>query len=900
MFESWILVLLVFAIGTPIVAVAALVKANENQRRLYQAERSLATVLRLVPELLKEMRELRGATGPAKTAAAEAPAATATSMEPPPATAEPPAEQPHEPGAAAPAIPPSAPPQAATQPGNLEDALTSRWLVWLGAVAIALAGVFLVKYAIERDLLTPTTRVTLGLLLGLSLAVAGEALRRRPLSRAIAAVRPDYVPPALTASGLFVAFASIYSAYGVYALIGPLAAFVGLAAVALFSVGLSLLQGRFVALLGLLGGFATPALIVTPHPSAWALFGYLLIVECACLAVARYQAWWWLALATLAGAALWPFLWMLESSWQSADALPLGLYLLLTAAAFFTLRLGLEVPETSGDWLSELREWNMSERAVLIAGCVVAVILIVMAEFAAYNSISLVIFGLSIALYLFAARWERPFDILAVVSAAAALVILAAMPVPAKVTLPSPLLHSPLIPVSLAYFATTAGIYAGIFAVAGFVALWGARRPAIWAGVSAAVPVLALAIAYWRIVDFGVDLQWAAIATVLSLVNLFAAERVERYRAAKGLDVSLGLYAGAVVACLSLAAAMSLRQAWLTVALSLQLPALGLIGRKVPVQAIRILAGIVAGIVLVRLALNYNILFYPLGAPTLFNWILYGYGVPAAACFFAAREFRKIKDDWLVAVLEAAALAFAVLLVSLEIRLFVAGSLDALHYGLLEQSLQSIAWLAIGSGLAIRDGRSANVISHYGARLLLGAAAVQIVLLQLLVSNPLWSGEAVGSVPLLNVLSLAYLVPAAFAFAVSYSARDSLPERALAGAAIAGFVLLFADVSLEVRRAYQGAVLSAGATSDAELYTYSAVWLVFGAALLALGLTWKQPLMRYASLAVFAIVSIKVFLIDMSGLTGLYRVASFLGLGLSLVAIGYLYQRFVPARATNV
>ncbi len=33
----------------------------------------------------------------------------------------------------------------------------------------------------------------------------------------------------------------------------------------------------------------------------------------------------------------------------------------------------------------------------------------------------------------------------------------------------------------------------------------------------------------------------------------------------------------------------------------------------------------------------------------------------------------------------------------------------------------------------------------------------------------------------------------------------------------------------------------------------------------------------------------------MGGLTGLYRVASFLGLGLSLVGIGYIYQRFVFA-----
>ncbi len=46
----------------------------------------------------------------------------------------------------------------------------------------------------------------------------------------------------------------------------------------------------------------------------------------------------------------------------------------------------------------------------------------------------------------------------------------------------------------------------------------------------------------------------------------------------------------------------------------------------------------------------------------------------------------------------------------------------------------------------------------------------------------------------------------------------------------------------------------------------------------------------------------KVFLIDMSELTDLYRVASFFGLGLSLIGIGYLYQRYVfpsPAKGSG-
>jgi uncharacterized membrane protein len=69
-------------------------------------------------------------------------------------------------------------------------------------------------------------------------------------------------------------------------------------------------------------------------------------------------------------------------------------------------------------------------------------------------------------------------------------------------------------------------------------------------------------------------------------------------------------------------------------------------------------------------------------------------------------------------------------------------------------------------------------------------------------------------------------------------------------------------------------------------------------ALLALGIVTREPILRYASLAILLVVALKVFLLDMSDLTGLYRVGSFLGLGLSLVGIGLVYQRFVfPAPA---
>ena len=51
-------------------------------------------------------------------------------------------------------------------------------------------------------------------------------------------------------------------------------------------VGLSILHGPMVALLGLLGGFATPWLVPAEQPLAWGLFAYLLFLVGTALAVA--------------------------------------------------------------------------------------------------------------------------------------------------------------------------------------------------------------------------------------------------------------------------------------------------------------------------------------------------------------------------------------------------------------------------------------------------------------------------------------------------------------------------------------------------------------------------------------------------------------------------------------
>ena len=74
-------------------------------------------------------------------------------------------------------------------------------------------------------------------------------------------------------------------------------------------------------------------------------------------------------------------------------------------------------------------------------------------------------------------------------------------------------------------------------------------------------------------------------------------------------------------------------------------------------------------------------------------------------------------------------------------------------------------------------------------------------------------------------------------------------------------------------------------------FTYSAFFMVFGAALLALGFWRRSAFLRWQALVLLAITIAKVFLWDMSALSQGYRILSFLGLGGLLLAISFVYQR---------
>ena len=775
---------------------------------------------------------------------------------------------------------------------NLEEALASRWLVWLGAVAMALGGAFLVKYSIDQGLLGPEVRLTIAMVVGIALIAAGEWLRRAPLHEAVMRVRPDYVPPSLSAAGVVTIFGAIYAAYGLHGFLGSTFAFVGLGAAAMTALALSLLQGPLIAAIGLVGAFLTPLLVTTTEPSAWGLLGYLLFVLAASLSVLRYRNWWWLATIAVTGSFLWGFVFFAFGV-SPEDTLPGFVYL----AGLIGLPVLLARPEAqafmaSRSGLASLRTPDGKMFLTVVLAVLGADLLALMFfDRIGFGTPALIFLAALAAAQCALGRRYEGLSAIALLGGGLVLAALAMWPVDFITTDLERLTDDQSLNTALSGFAfyNVLACFAAGFGLFGFFAAGGARRAGRWASLSAALPLALMSIGYLKHIE-GRDLWgWPFAAMVLSLFLLGAAERMRRRQG----SAALAAYAAGVLSATTLALVFALQDAWLTVALSLQLPVIAWVYGRFPIPAMRPLSLLLAGLVLVRLIFNWNILGYALSPLPIVNWVLYGYGIPALAFYWASKRFRQDKDDLLVQVLEGGACAFAVSLVTLQIHHWVNdGDLAASYFTFFEVSLQTAAWSVLCVGAYWREARHHRQVLIAARKLLFALASVQVIVLHLVALNPLIVHEWVGSWPILNGVLLGFGAPAvaAAAYAAIAHRRGALTlSRRCAGAALS---LMFVMVSLQVRQYFNGAFLDSGEVLDAEMYALSVFWILFALVLLALGLRFNAKALRQASFVVILLSVAKVFIIDMSQLEGLLRVLSFFGLGLSLVGISYVYQRY--------
>ena len=834
-----------------------------------------AVALFRLRSLSKQVERLQRRIGSALPAA-EPPAATSM-----PGRRSPPAPAPRiQKGVAVRRDGPTTPGLAARLRGRGEGISTGsapaakpNWMVWLGGVCVALAGIFLVKYSIDQGLLTPWARVALATGTGLAMHALAEWLVRKT-------GRGHPAFSALAASASLTLCAAALAALHLYELVPPLGAFVFLAAVSMATMLLALRHGPVLAALGLIGCYAVPLLVGGDGGRIVEVLGYCVIISATVLLMIRYTFRAWLWRGALAGALFW---WLVSTGQDNADGFR-GIYLGLVAGAMVFL--------PAIDWWPRLRRIAgpaLAPGTVWQSPATGASGLQGAAGGALSSSLLLLVLahGISIAIEPFTVRSAVGWVPLVVVLFVAARrggnyarlpwISLGVQSVAwlgtgldvegFRLVWASSLASGEIgFP---AYSACSACVYTAL-------ACWNHRRDGsgtVWISLATASPVCWLAIAYALAADISISREWALASVALGLLYtasgwLLSRSRLESVAPWAILGVS-GSY--------SLAAAMTFRDAGLTLALAAQAVPLAWLAARHGTSNVSWLTKAVLAALVARLTFNPWLPSYSDGS----HWTLWTYGGSTLSCMLAstlATPLPKLRR-WIEAVTR---------------DFLYDGDVFSTEYGLTEASINTATWAALGLVYHWRSQVSEQVAAVYqwAARILLAMSLANygIVLSTL---NPIVTLEPISSTMIWNVLLLAYGAPVLLAFLASRY-YEALGARVASKVAAVG---LFVFVSIEIRHLWQGSLDAVSPTSDGEMATYSVVWLSMAvAAILAGGMRYGASVYR-AGMALLLLTICKVFLVDMAGLTGLLRAGSFMGLGLSLLALAFLHQRFGQVEA---
>jgi hypothetical protein len=492
-----------------------------------------------------------------------------------------------------------------------EQRLGARAFLWIGAITLALAAVFLVRYSIEEGYLSPEVRVILAALFGFVLIGAAEKMR----------ARDERVAQALAAAGVASLYGALFAAVALYEMISKVAAGGSAAALTAFAIGLSLRHGMLVASLAFVGGFVSPAIIGSDPPNTPVLFGYLLAIAAGTLGVIRVRGWWPLGWGVLAGSAIWTVLWMLS---LAGGLHWVGLFLVAVAGLFVWAtwrRMGeRENPPTDVAALV----WA----ALGLTGSLLVAVIIQDEGRQSVGWLALAAHGAG--LYVLA-RWTPRFQYVAVLAPLLSIAALALWWGIAR-------------DAGTAWdadrFAWVAILLGGFYAAGAFALLWNAARPGFWAALSVAAALAHFLLCWYVLRGVATATPWGLISIGLAVPFLVGAERLARWRETMtGATEALVLLAAFVVFFIAAPIPLELSREWITVAYAIELP------RSPPSRAGSIfghapLCWPLLAVVVVRFVLNPEVLRYPLGVTPIFNWILWSYGARSrlswSACASAA------------------------------------------------------------------------------------------------------------------------------------------------------------------------------------------------------------------------------------------------------------------------
>ncbi|MDB6114089.1 MAG: hypothetical protein JWQ62_1034 [Lacunisphaera sp.] len=232
------------------------------------------------------------------------------------------------PAPAAPAAPrPVYTPPPSKPPINWEQFMGAKLFAWLGGLALLLGVAFFVKYSFDHDLIPPAVRVAIGFVIGAGLIIGGMFLTRK-----------GYTTPAhtLVGAGVVSLYIVTFACNSIYKFeffdTIPTFLLMTLITAAAFVLAVRL-NAQAVAILGILGGFLTPALIKAGVDNPPGLFGYLALLDAGLIAVVLSTGWRYLVPLSAAGTVLMMIGW--AEKFFTADKGPVAMTVCLGFGALY-------------------------------------------------------------------------------------------------------------------------------------------------------------------------------------------------------------------------------------------------------------------------------------------------------------------------------------------------------------------------------------------------------------------------------------------------------------------------------------------------------------------------------------------------------------------------------------
>ncbi|PQJ71160.1 hypothetical protein BTO01_07655 [Vibrio jasicida] len=754
--------------------------------------------------------------------------------------------------------------------------IQENWLVWVGALAMLIGGGYLVQVIGSHIEFSPIMRVTIAFSISLATVIAGEWFHRREQKspdRAGRAKGFTYVPAAITGTGLTGIYCTVIFAFVFYQLLSPGASLVILAGAAFWSLALSLRQGPLMAVLGLIGGYSAPLWIGGAEPNYYLLAGYITAISIAATLLMQKIRHAWISPSITVPHVLWMLL-LIESmpieplfSWL-AIFLSLSLYLL-----FAVPRMG---------WILKPRyrhcqgRWTHPPTGIALA--MTLLVLSALARMSRVDTAEMIYFYafFTAMIWLPAIRktWSLRVYLPSMLVPSTAIMLL-------SIALESIYMAEGQTPVLLAL-----GISITLIALRTlFQTLAGDRSQLTGILFLVLAPAMTLiTLLYTYEFMSGHVLGWtfftAAIAVYYALLG-------QRFKA-------LALECSAIMhAIIAGTAFVWLNDTWLTTAISIQVAVMALQTQANVFRPASWAVKVAMGILVVRLTL---LPFIPEWQPVNaghWAWVLISY-LPSLAILAYARTVLHRSDTELANWFEGAFLHVFLMAVFTQTNYWLTGQYGYLGYiDFTSAIVFANQALVMGLVYSYRSQFAQQLERVYQAYcyLLWGAFVVLMMLLNSLESPLIVNNVSAESMPVFNMLSLGWLLPAIVLLVTTYKRWNTLQ---IPRPVVASFGLILAAIwlGMSIRQFWQPISMTlAQPTGMAELFTYSIAGLIVGGLLTWVGATRKTMTIQRIGLAVLACVALKVFLWDVRSLDGFWRAISFLGLGASLIGLGWLFQK---------